>query len=212
VLGFILSGCDPPSWYTASSAGGGKTSKISVASVQFTGTETFTPGTQTPGPAPGQITIQNEIVKGTFAGTLPQAVSVTPPKRKKGASAAGGGRVRIVSGTFVARLSGTYTPSTGIGTFNGVQLLRFTPAKIGDACLTFNSNVTNRGSNEQGNFTLVGGTKAAARGRFSGDYQLIVTQTAPNTATITGLINGSGKVGKPARGLSADCQTLAAQL
>jgi hypothetical protein len=158
----------------------------------------------------GNFAVSNQVVKGTFSATLPFAIDPSIPKRKRKAAAAGGG-IRSVSGTFVSKLAGTYNAPAGTGTFSGVKVLRFSQGKLGDACLTWNSTVSNNGNTESGSFSLAGGTKLAARSRMSGTYTGTKTQTGM-TATVTGTITVSGKVGKPARGLTPECSALVPQL
>lgn len=213
LLVFVLSGCDPPSWYlSAHSSGKGKTRKINV-SATFTGTETFQPGTIfTPGPG-GVTTVQNNVAKGPFSGTLPFKINLNPPRAKKGSASAAGGGVRTVSGTYVAKSSGSFTASTGTGQFTGTMLMRFAQAKIGDACLTFSLTSGSSGATESGSFSLVGGTKAAATSRFTGTFTKTLQQTGTAGAiSVSGSMSGQGKVDKPARPLNADCQALIGQL
>ncbi len=210
-LALALSGCDPESWYLLAgghaSGGKSKVQKIKVTT-SFSGNQTFLPGaTFTPGPGPGERTVTNEVNKGSFSATLPFRINLGKPK----ASSAAFG-VRSVSGNFIVKLGGTYNPSTGTGTFSGVELIRFNQAKLGQACLTFTSNVTNQGANDSGTFILVGGTKAAAKMRFSGTFSETLVFGPSNTATFSGSLSGKGKYPKSARPLNAECKALEPQL
>jgi len=190
-------------------AGGKSPLKRINVTTPYSVSESVQPGTVFTPTSPGIFAVSNQIVKGTFSATLPFKVDPSIPKGKKKASAAAG--FRSVSGTFVSKLQGTYNAISNTGTFNGVRLLRFSQGPLGDACLTWSSTVSATTNAETGDFSLVGGTKLAARARMTGTYSGTKSQTGTN-ATVTGSITVSGKVGKPARGLNADCQALAPQL
>lgn len=188
-----------------SAGGGGKVQKLKTESAPFSGTITFLPGTVvTQGPGPGEQTISNETNSGSFSATLPKAIAL----RKPGARAAAKGGLKTVNGSYVQRGSGIYTPATQSGSFTGVLLLSFSQAKLGQACLTLSSTPTSAGRAESGTFALIGGTKIAARMRFSGSYTQVVQPTGTNTSTYTGSLSGQGKYPKSARPLNADCASL----
>lgn len=203
-----LGGCG---FFSAQSGGGKAPVKRINVSTPYSATGTVQPGTIFTPAGGGSFNVSNQVVKGTFSATLPTRIDPSLPKRKKRSASAAGGGLRSVSGTFVSKLAGTYNAATGTGTFTGVKLVRFAQGKLGNACLTWNSSVTNNGNNETGSFTLAGGTKLAARARFTGTYAGTKSQVG-TTATVTGTITASGKVGKPARGLTPDCQALVGQL
>jgi hypothetical protein len=206
----VLGGCGFMSAPLGGGAGGGKApvKRISVTA-PYTVSETVQPGTTFTPSGPGTFAVGNQVVKGTFNSTLPFKIDPVPRKKKKAAAAGGG--FRSVSGSFVSKLAGTFNAMTQTGTFSGVKVIRFGQGKLGDACLTWNSTVSNNGNTENGSFNLVGGTKLAATARMTGSYTGTKTQTGVN-ATVTGTVTVSGKVGKPAKGLTSECQALAPQL
>ena len=209
VVAIVLAGCDPPSWYLSggahSSGGGGGTVKLR-ANAPFGGTETFLPGTVfTPQPG-GTTSVSNNITKGTFSSTSANAITLP---RSLAAAAKG---FKTVSGTFVAKTSGTLTPSSGTGQLTGTLVMRFSPASVGIACLGITINTSNQGKSETGSFTLLGGTKSAAKARFAGTFTKSLTFPTGNTASVTGSLAGSGKSPKKARPLTADCKALQPQL
>ena len=205
----LLGGCGFLSAGPLGHSGGGQspTKKIKVTA-PYTASETVQPGTIFNPTGGGNFAVSNQVVKGTFSATLPSKIDPSIPKRKAGAS---GGGFRAVSGRFVSKLAGTFNQPAGTGTFNGVRVLRFDQGKLGDACFTWSSTVSNNGNTENGSFSLAGGTKLAARARMSGTYSGTKSQTGQN-ATVTGTLSVTGKVGKPARGLTSECQALVPQL
>lgn len=215
VAGLLVVGLSGCSFYDSvpvggSSGGKGRAKSINI-STAFTQTGTVQPGTVfAPGPTPTSVVITGQVSKGTFSATLPFKVNPNLPKKKKKAGAAGGG-ISSVSGSVVSRISGTYDFVAGTGTFTGVQVLRFNQAKLGDACLTFTSTASNFAKNETGEFILAGGTKLAARTRATGSYTASKPAQGP-TATVSGTLTLTGKIGKPAKGLTPACSALAGQL
>ncbi len=90
--------------------------------------------------------------------------------------------------------------------------MRFSPAKVGEACLSLSLTTSNQGKSETGSVTLLGGTKSAAKARFSGTFTKSLTFPTATTASLTGSLVGSGKSPKKARPLTADCKALEPQL
>jgi len=204
-----LTGCDPPSWYmnagAHSSGGAGGITKLR-ANAPFGGTETFLPGTVfTPQPG-GTTTVSNNVTTGTFSSS--SANPITLPRSLAAASKG----FKTVSGTFVAKTSGTLTQSAGTGQLTGTLVMRFSPASVGTACLSISITTSNQGKNESGSFTLLGGTASAAKARFSGTFTKSLTFPTQNTANVNGTLIGSGKSPKKARPLTADCKALVPQL
>jgi hypothetical protein len=177
----------------------------------YSETGTAQPGTSFTPTGGGNVTVANEIVKGTFSATLPFKINPNLPKAKKKKAGAAGGGLSAVSGTFISKLGGTYNFISGTGTFTGIKVMRFAQGKLGDACLTWSSSVTNFKNNVSGSFSLAGGTKNSARSRVTGSYTGTKSQTGP-TATTTGTLTVSGRIGKPARALTPECTALVGQL
>ncbi len=191
--------------------GGGPLKKIRLSTPYSVSQTVQNPGTFTPA-GPNTVTVKGQISKGTFSAKLPNAVNPTPPK-KKSAGAAGGGSVKSVSGTFISQLDGTSNFVNGTGDFKGPLVIDFSKGSFGVACLSWESKVSNNGNTETGSFILIGGTKLAARSRFSGTFTGNKTQAGPGQpSTVNGTIKLAGKVGKPTRAMNADCKSLAAQL
>jgi hypothetical protein len=211
-LSFGLSGCGLLSgWPGATGSGGGgkapvKKVKVSAnysatETVQQTGTFTPAGGTKT--------NVSGQIARGTFSAKLPVKVNPVP----KAAGAAGGG-VKAVSGSFISKLDGTADFLAGTGDYHGLRVIDFSKGSFGVACLSWTSKLSNGSNTENGSFSLIGGTKLAGKSRFSGTYTGTRSQTGGpgEPATVTGTIQLGGKVGKPAKKMSADCKALAAQL
>jgi hypothetical protein len=200
----ILGGCGA---YGVGGSGSPSVTKVKVTA-PFTETGTVQPGTTFTPSGPGTVTVGNQVVEGQFSSKLPSKITL-PGKKGTGSAAAVGG-IRSVSGRFISRLAGSLNLLTGAGTFSGTKVMRLN-GKLGDLCLTWTSNTTNGGNNETGTFRVAGGTKVAATARGGGTYTATKSQNG-TTATLTGTVKASGKIGKPAKKPSADCKALAAQL
>lgn len=202
----LIGGC------TAYGVGGAGSPSVVKAKVTapYTETGTVQPGTTfTPSGQPGEVAVGNQVVKGRFSSKLPSKITLPGKKRGTG-SAAAAGAIKFISGRFISRLAGSLNLLTGAGTFSGIKVMRLN-GKLGDVCLTWTSNTSDGGNNETGTFRLAGGTRVAATARGGGTYTAKKSQNG-TTATVTGTVKASGKIGKPAKKPSADCKALAAQL
>ena len=208
VLSMLLSGCGFLGvWPGATGSGGGAPVKKVKLTTPYSVTETVQqPGTFTPAGGTN-VTVKDQIVKGTFSAKLPSPVNPNPPKRSAGTA---GGAVAAVSGSFISKLGGTSDFATGAGSFSGIRVIDFTKGAFGVACLSWESKIS--GNTETGTFRLIGGTKLSGKSRFSGTYTGNKSQGGPGQpATVTGTLKLAGKVGKPAKAMNAECKALAAQ-
>ena len=207
----VLGGCafgghSGSSSSSSATAYGGPAKRVTVNSA-YTGTVTSPPGgTFTPAPDGQSVAIQDRPFAGSLTGALPRKVRV---QKKPGSEKTF--TLKALTGTFYSNVDGT-TFSNGTGQYTGLQLIRFAKRQLGIACVSFSSASSNNERTENGTFTLVGGTRASKRARFSGAFTQTAQDTSSNSSPVSGTITGTLKFNKKKRPLSADCRALLPQL
>lgn len=210
-LALGLSACtESPHGFSSLAGKSGASGKVKLpkrysVNTPFTGSVVALPGgTFTPSPDGQSVAIADRPYSGDYSVVLPTRAKVpVSPKSSKTF------KVKALTGPYYTTISGT-TFSSGTSQLNGVQVIKFSRAKLGVACVSFTTTVTDNGRNATGSFSLEGGTKVAKRMTFSGTF----TQSSPAQPTggsaspTTGTLTGEIRFNKKPRGLTPQCAAL----
>ena len=188
------------------SAAAGPVTKLKVSRA-YTGTVTGQQGgTFTPAPDGKSVAVQDRPFNGTLTATLPKKIEV---QKKPGSDSTF--KLKRLNGVYASSVDGT-TYSSGSGQWTGLQLVRFAKRPLGTACLSFAATTTNNDRDETGAFTLIGGTGASKRARFSGTFTQTGQPSPGATSPVSGVITGKLRFNRKPRALTPACRALVQQL